>query len=235
MGWQTLWMLIVLAMTMMAEGYGAPRVRRQACTSMALSKLSLQFDYHNVPYAAGIHLIHSPEHISAMHGVGPPLFHIDCVEPPKISEGHSSIAFRCSTFLIPNMQVRMFTSQPDICNMLFFKDRRALYRVKLTVIPTKVHPLHPHRCPGLRSLLPQAFLSYRLCLDVTLFSTYKSFRASMKSLLPIFIFVESLQDAPLHVEEDEHFKAYRRSVLRGGGSSNDFWIMAERVLREYTC
>ena len=33
---------------------------------------------------------------------------------------------------------------------------------------------------------------------------------------------------------DPYFTQYRRAVLRGKDSSSDFWIMAERVIREYS-
>jgi hypothetical protein len=36
------------------------------------------------------------------------------------------------------------------------------------------------------------------------------------------------------IKENEQFKTYRRAVLRGPHSSDDFWIMAERIMHEYT-
>jgi hypothetical protein len=54
--------------------------------------------------------------------------------------------------------------------------------------------------------------------------------------MPIFMFVNGMEDqigysAP--IQENANFTEYRRGVLRGKGS-DEFWLMAERVLREYT-
>jgi hypothetical protein len=58
------------------------------------------------------------------------------------------------------------------------------------------------------------------------------FRATLKSLMPIFMFVNGMEDqigysAP--IQENANFTEYRRGVLRGDESR----LMAERVLREY--
>jgi hypothetical protein len=86
------------------------------------------------------------------------------------------------------------------------------------------------------TLIQQSFLSHRLCLDITFFATSEAFRATIKGLLPIFLFVNGMEDQRgyhLPVKENANFTEYRRGVLRGQGS-DFFWIMAERVLREYT-
>jgi hypothetical protein len=54
--------------------------------------------------------------------------------------------------------------------------------------------------------------------------------------MPIFMFVNGMEDqigysAP--VQENANFTEYRRGVLRGRGS-DEYWLMAERILREYT-
>ena len=41
------------------------------------------------------------------------------------------------------------------------------------------------------------------------------------------------QDGYLSVKENANFTEYRRGVLRGRGSE-EYWLMAERILREYT-
>lgn len=54
--------------------------------------------------------------------------------------------------------------------------------------------------------------------------------------MPVFLFVNGMEDQVGYstpVQEHPHFKEYRRAVLRGKGS-DEFWIMAERVLREYS-
>lgn len=61
-------------------------------------------------------------------------------------------------------------------------------------------------------------------------------KTTLKSLLPIFLFINGLEDAlgfHMPVQENRNFTEYRRGVLRGRGS-DEFWIMAERVMREYT-
>ena len=82
----------------------------------------------------------------------------------------------------------------------------------------------------------QAFLSHRLRLDVTFFAGNQALRATLKSLMPIFMFVSGMADQcgyRMPVKENANFTEYRRGVLRGKGS-DEFWLMAERVLREYT-
>jgi hypothetical protein len=86
------------------------------------------------------------------------------------------------------------------------------------------------------TLASQAFLSHRLRVDVSFFTENTAFRTTLKSLLPIFMFISGMEDqrgysAP--VKENANFTEYRRGVLRGKGS-DDFWLMGERVLREYT-
>ena len=87
---------------------------------------------------------------------------------------------------------------------------------------------HPHPT--------QAFLSHRLRLDVTFFAGNQALRATLKSLMPIFMFVSGMEDQcwyRMPVKENANFTEYRRGVLRGKGS-DEFWLMAERILREYT-
>ena len=106
---------------------------------MSLSKVSLHFDFDNIPYAAGIQHIHSPEHVSETHRLGAPFFKVDSVDEPRLtSDKKTSVSFKCSTLFMKNLHVRMFSGQPNESNMIFFKDQRALYSVKFTAIPTKV-------------------------------------------------------------------------------------------------
>ena len=96
-----------------------------------LTTFSLSFDFHRVPYATGIRHIHSPEHVSETHRLGAPFFNIDSVDEPK----NRSISFVCSTLVTKHMRIRMFSRRPDESHLLFFKDGRALYGVKLSVAP----------------------------------------------------------------------------------------------------
>ena len=61
-------------------------------------------------------------------------------------------------------------------------------------------------------------------------------KATLKSLMPIFLFINGMEDQlgyrpPVH--ENANFTQYRRAVLRGKGS-DEYWIMGERILRDYT-
>ena len=197
---------------------------------MSLSKVSFSFDFHRIPYAAGIQHIHSPEHIAETHRFGAPFFRIDSVSKPDLrSTEHVSITFTCSTLFIQAMRVRMFSRQPNESNLLFFKDGRALYGVKFTVIPLR-------GCAHLHNATHLHDPSHRLRLDVTFFTGTPAFRATLKSLLPLFMFVNAMEDQvgyTMPVHENANFTEYRHGVLRGDGSDK-FWLMAERVRREYT-
>ena len=96
-----------------------------------VTTFSLSFDFHRVPYSAGIRHIHSPEHVSETHRLGAPFFTIDSVDEPK----NRSISFVCSTLVTKHMRIRMFSRRPDESHLLFFKDGRALYGVRFTVAP----------------------------------------------------------------------------------------------------
>jgi hypothetical protein len=211
--------------------------RPKAFTVMSLSKVSLHFDFDRIPYAAGIQHIHSPEHVSETHRLGAPFFKIDSVSRPNLSSrDRTSISFVCSTLFIKDMRVRMFSHQPNESNMLFFKDGRALYGVRFTVVPTKVLLVSIDLQPPTHPLPAQSFLSHRLRLDVTFFKGNEHFRATLKSLMPIFMFVNGMEDQcgyRLPPKENANFTEYRRGVLRGKGA-DEYWLMAERILREYT-
>ena len=121
---------------------------------MSLSKISLAFDFHRIPYAAGIQHIHSPEHISETHRLGAPFFKIDSVDRPNLNcTGRTSVAFVCSTIFTKDMRVRMFSHQPNESNLIFFKDGRAMFGVKFTVIPTEVRA-HPRASKASELIFP---------------------------------------------------------------------------------
>ena len=143
----------------------------------------------------------------------PPLFTIEHVDPPSMTPNKTAILFTCSTACLRGARVRMFTSRPDESNLFFFKDNRAMYGVRLSVAPTR------------------AFESHRMQVDVTFFEN----GGALRNLVPMVMLVESLQAFKLDDTDrlDPFFTQYRRAVLRGKGSS-DFWIMAERVIREYS-
>ena len=154
--------------------------------SPTLHQTSLQFDFHGVPYAAGLRHIHSPEHIAEIHRFGAPFFRIDSVEKPKLGTNQSimqsdgktrkSITFTCSSLLLSDMRVRMFTFQPNTSNLVFFKDSRALFGVKFSVVPI------------------QQFTSHRLFLEIKFFAGSPTFKAAVQSLMPIFLFLNGLED-----------------------------------------
>ena len=210
-----LWVTGVSGLLLPSQMTAAKHTRPTWC--QALSKATLHFEFPHIPYAAGVHHIHSPEQIAETLRLGAALFHIESVDAPHIGADKSSISFVCSTVFAKNVRVRMFATQPNESNMIFFKDNRALYSVKFSVVPLR------------------AFNSHRLRLDMTLFTEDKALRATVKSLMPLILFVNRMSDL-LSVDlvcENPLFMQYRRSVLRGKGS-DEFWIMAERVMREYS-
>lgn len=155
------------------------RTARAPDFRMTLSKISLSFDFDKIPYAAGIQHIHSPEHVSETHRLGAPFFKIISVDEPNLeSPSRTSIAFVCTTLFIKDMHVRMFSRQPNESNLLFFKDSRALYGVKFTVIPTKVFYFQ-HRCGVLHLTLTAA--STRPSCRTASAWTSPSFRATRRS------------------------------------------------------
>ena len=170
-----------------------------AFTMLAVSKATLHFEFKRIPYAAGVHHIHSPEYLSDVHNLGGHFFRIDEVDAPRLcTNGKVSVMFNCSTIFIRNMRVRMFASQPN------------------------------------ESVL-RAFTAHRLRMDITFFDAS---RATLKSLLPVFFFVDGIRRDRYDFRSDvltehAHFTQYRRAVLRGE-SSDDFWIMADRVMRNYS-
>jgi hypothetical protein len=89
-----------------------------------------------------------------------------------------------------------------------------LYSVKLSVDPLR------------------AFTSHRLRLDVALYADDK-LRLALKTLMPLILYVNQMSEARSFEGENPFFAQYRRSVLRSR-SSDEFWIMAERVMREYS-
>ena len=193
----------------------ALRPARPCTTMMSFSKASLFFDFNQIPFAAGIQHIHSPEYFAGAHNLAPAMFEIESVGAPRCLDAKTTITFNCSTLFLKHLCVRMSSSQPNESNLLFFKDGRALYGLRFTVIPAR------------------AFMAHRLQLDVTFFTDSRLYRADIKSLMPIFLFLNGMDDCyQPTVAENANFTRYRRAVLRGQGSS-EFWIMAERVIRAY--
>ena len=79
------------------------------------------------------------------------------------------------------------------------------------------------------------FKAIWLQVDLTLFSGSSALRALLKGLMPLFLFVNGMEDSmrfdfPLE-KEDSRFSEYRRAVL---GRADELGRLADRVLREYT-
>ena len=179
-----------------------------------LSRATLHFDFNKIPYAAGIHHIHSPELIAKAHH---PSFQIDGVDEPELSpmNGRNSIGFTCSTNCTKDVRAQMFTSQPNESNLIFFKNNKPLYSIRFKVKPA------------------MAFTSHSLQMDVRFMGLHSE---AKDVLMPIFTFANSMEDLlPFHIPvyENPKFMAYRRAVLRGK-SCNHFWAMAEHIMHEYT-
>jgi len=181
--------------------------------TMALRRATLNFEFPDIPYAAAVHYIHSPEQMA--HKLGAPLFQIESVEPPRIGADKSSILFVCSFVFAKNLRVKMFAAQPNESNLIFFKDNRALYAAKMSVDPLK------------------AFASHRLQLDLTLFTEDNELRAAIKTLVPLILYVSNMTEEISFENENPLFAQYRRAVLRSK-RSDEFWIIAERVISEYS-
>ena len=164
---------------------------------VVMNKASFSFRLDRMPYAKGVHLIHSPQQLY-------PSCNITEVLEPKYTERRSSISFACCNAFTRNekMSVRMFATQPNESNLIFFKAGRAVYRVRLAVAPAK------------------RFLSCELTVEVTNFA-----QGMLMAMTKPHLFCTA---------EDKHFQEYRRGVLRGHEGSDDFWIMAERVMDKYS-
>ncbi len=165
-----------------------------------VNKISLAYDFPQVPFEMGITHIHSPEHISATHKLGVPFFKLIRVLPPKLSESKASITYFCSTLLMKNMFIRMYTNRPDQSNLLFFTSQgKALCQVCLTVLPTN------------------GFNSHKLTIDISLF-TGRLPNFIIAAVMPIFFLINGLEDrfAFGHVNEwhesNMNLSQYRRIV-----------------------
>jgi hypothetical protein len=76
--------------------------------------------------------------------------------------------------------------------------------------------------------------AHRLRLDVTFFTGTPAFRATLKSLLPLFMFVNAMEDQvgyTMPAQENANFTEYRHGVML---ASDELWRIAARVRREYT-
>ena len=207
--------------------------------SLPLTSASFVFEFDDVPYMDGVRHIHSPEHVATTHRLGAPFFRMQNVDWPIIvrttaSENKSSIRFVCSTLATRKMHIRMFTSRLNESNLLFFDgdERRALYKARFTVTPTK------------------AFTGHRMQLDITLFRGHPAWKALILSVMPVFMFVNGMEDAlAFHRGGTEidipQFRQYRRAVLLpavrntmeeeelSDTRDEELWKLAQRVMREY--
>ena len=146
----------------------------------------------------GIEHIHSPEHISETHKIGAPFFKLLKVLPPKLSASKASITYFCSTLLLKNMCIRMYTSRPEQSNLVFLNEQgKALYQVCLTVLPA------------------DGFSSHRLKIDISLFTGMVP-RFAIAAVMPVFLFINGLEDrlafARGHAQHEGYLAEYRRLV-----------------------
>jgi len=208
-----------------------------------LPRASFVFDFDHVPYADGVRHIHAPEHVATTHRLGAPFFRINDVQWPIIArstrpaDNKNSIRFSCSTLVTKDMRIRMYTHQINESNLLFFDgdERRALYKARFTVTPTK------------------AFMGHRMHLDITLFRGHATWKTLILTLMPVFTFINGMEDAlAFHRSGSSstevsipQFEQYRRAVLLPAVRNTtaeeeledaheaELWRIAQRVIREY--
>jgi hypothetical protein len=172
--------------------------------TMRVNKIALTYDFPRVPFEVGVAHIHSPEHISETHRLGAPFFRLDEVCAPKYGGSRASVTFFCSTLFMKRICVRMFTDQPNHSNLLFIDAQgRALYRVRLVVVPT------------------QGFSSHQLVIEISLFTGW--FPALVvAALMPIFLLINGLEDRIAFggggYGSDPRLSEYRRIVMGKLGS-----------------
>jgi hypothetical protein len=169
-------------------------------TKPVVNKISLAYEFPRVPFEMGVSHIHSPEHISETHKLGAPFFKLMQVLPPKLSESKASITYFCSTLLVKNMYVRMYTNRPDQSNLLFFNSQgKALYQVCLTVTPSS------------------CFSSHKLTIDIALFTGWLP-KYFIASVMPLFLFINGLEDrlafghSHRGQESNSNLSEYRRII-----------------------
>ena len=184
---------------------------------MHVSRISLACDFPRVPYEVGVAHIHSPEHISETHRLGAPFFKLDGVSRPNLTAAsRASVTFSCSTLLMKQMCVRMFTDRPNESNLLFIDARgRALYRVRLVVLPT------------------QGFSSHRLIIEISLFTGWLP-AFVVAALMPVFLLINGLEDriafGGCGHRSDPRFAEYRRMVM---GLESGMLDMGSEVYARY--
>jgi len=174
--------------------------------ALVITKASFSLVLSKMPYAQSVHAIHSPQRLY-------PLCNITDVQVPKFWHDRSTISFMCCNPFTGHeqMRVRMSTTQPNESSLYFFSKEKAMFKVRLQVVPT------------------QQFRCSDMTLEITTFAG-ESKRVIMNVLATL---CEEETLMMMGVAEDPHFQAYRRGVLRGQGS-DEFWIIAERVIREYS-
>lgn len=212
---------IALAESFLLRPPSLMRPRTAPLIRMSLTKVTLHFDFDGIPFLQGMRHIHTPEHIATTHRLGAPFFHLKRVDPPRCTENRTSITFTCGTLVTPEMRIRMYTSRPNESNLLFFKQGRALYGARFSVFPTK------------------AFTSHRLQLDITFFTGHPVLQNALKTLTPVFLLVNALEDRFVYRLPETHvnreFEAYRHAVLHGHKKTDDeLLLLAQEVLRAYT-
>ena len=211
-------------------------ITRMAMIPKVGKTLSLVYDFKNVPYATGIRHIHSPDKMHAS-----PFFKIEKVDPPKMIQNKTaSICFTCSTAFVKNMCVRMWSSSPDECKMVFFRrrNREPLYHVKFSVLPmmntTLVQPINATVVLPINAtvVLPIKTIimgnSHRLLIDIQIISkkTPFSFQKWIRYLMPVFVLsAGEMNEWAFH---EEHFIHYRYLAFK---EEVNMW--AEKIMCAY--
>jgi hypothetical protein len=162
--------------------------------------ISVKYKFPNVPLAHGIKHIHTPEHICEVHKVGAPCFQLSNVNKPKLNANSASVLYQCSTLFVKDMRVLMYTTRRTESNLLFIKNRVAMYNMKLRVVGDENE--------------------HTLKIDIAFYNGNDMFFKLVTTLFPLFVAINGAEDqrAFQHgavMQENKNLAIYRDWVLRG--------------------
>jgi hypothetical protein len=161
--------------------------------------ITVRYNFPHVPVSQGIKHIHTPEHICEVHKLGAPCFQLLKVDHPKLHTDSASILYRCSTLFVKEMRVLMYTTKPSESNLIFIKNKTALYNVRLRVVGNEE--------------------SHTLKMDISFFNGQDLMFRLVTMLLPVFLAINGAEDARafthgITIQENQNLALYRSWVMR---------------------